>query len=184
MLSLRIRQIRTLILSLAITIFLLSMARADSLFVDVTSSAVVTDGDGSDARLLMNISVPDELMNGDLIFAELRVVLDAVVTDSSVLVVHCDPLMIAWDSNDVAWEDLGDSLTNNVLGQSGTIYASSDVGDQEAYFDITEIIRKWTGGGLSNNGLILYCDPVSIPRFAVNREVGAPFGRVAFTFEP
>jgi len=182
--NVNIRKGRMLVLGSVVAIFLMNIARADSLIVNINSGAIVTDGERSDARLLINISLPDELLNGDLIFAELRIPVIAVIPDSSVLIVHCNPLMITWNPDDIAWEDFGDSLTNDVVGEDGTIYAASDAGEQAAYFDITEIVRAWTGGGLSNNGLILYSDPVSLPRFAVNREDGAPLARVAFTFEP
>jgi hypothetical protein len=164
-----------------IALLLVPQANADTLSVAITNGAYIQNADSSQGRLLLNFDIPTELQDAEFTFAELLVPLTAAIPDSSVLAVECHPLLFSWSSEEVAWEDAGDTLSSEVI-TDGTQYATSSEGSQVAYFDITQIVKSWQDSSLANNGLILYYDPFTLPYFTYTRAVGAPFAIVKFDY--
>jgi hypothetical protein len=159
-----------------------STSFADSLAVSIDIGALTINEDQTDARLLLSIDIPEELTNAELTFAELVIPLRGVIPDSTVLTVYCHPLMVPWNAETVTWEDLGDSLTPEVISEDGTHYATVDQDEQDAYFDITSMVGSWIGGTAENYGLLLFCDTERLPRFVFSRRDDRALGRVEFTY--
>ena len=155
---------------------------ADSLAVDITIGALVLNDSRTDARVLLSFDLPSELSGAELVFAELLIPLTSMIPDSTALAIYCHPLQITWSENDVTWEDLGDSLTSDVISEDGTLYATSEEGSQGAYFDITGVVRAWMDGEMQNNGLLLFCDAERLPRFLFNRVEDLPLAQMKFTY--
>ena len=93
--------------------------------------------------------------------------ISSMIPDSSLLPISCYPFPNAWNAGEVAWNDIEDTLGEALVSEPGSDYATSSVGSQTAYFDITEIVSKWTHGELANNGLILFCPSWTSSRFFV-----------------
>ena len=155
---------------------------ADSLTVDITTGALVINDSRTDARVLLSFDLPSELSGTELVFAELLIPLTSMIPDSTALAIYCHPLQIAWSEDEVTWEDLGDSLTSEVISEDGTLYATSEEGDQGAYFDLTSVVRTWMDGEMQNNGLLLFCDAERLPRFQFNRGRDLPTPQMKFTY--
>jgi hypothetical protein len=163
-------------------LFLAPQIKADTLTVAITDGAFIQNADSTQGRLLLKLDLPTELSAAEIVFAELLVPLTAVIPDSSLLAVECDPLLINWNSATVAWDDLGDSLSGDKVSEQGTRYATSTEGSQETYFNITDITRAWQDSSVANNGLILYYDPANPPYFTYSRGEGAPFATIRFDY--
>ena len=153
---------------------------ADTLTVNIADGAYLQNSGQN--RLLLGFDLPDELSGTEITFAELLVPLTAFIPDSSALAVECRPLLISWIPAEVAWDDLGDFLTSDVMAEQGTQFATATEGAQEAYFDITDIVRSWQDTSVVNNGLILFYQTDNLPYFSCSRDEGAPFGTVRFDF--
>ncbi len=175
---------KVIVFSVLLILSLSNMSLADSLTVDITRGAIVVNNDRTDARLLVSIDLPQELANAEVILAEILFSFVAEIPDSSALTVNCYPLLIAWDPGNIEWEDLGDTLGADVIGENGTIYAISGEGSHESYFDITEMTKAWLDGTIVNNGLIFFCDLDRLPRFRYHRNHREPFAQVRFTYIP
>ena len=161
-----------------------SLAQADSLLVDITRGALVVNNDGTDARLLLKFDLPQELTGMEVVFAELSFPLISVIPDSSALAVNCFPLLVSWDPGNVTWADLGDMPGAEVIGDKGTVYAVSEEGASESYFDVTETVRSWLDETIANNGLLFFSDPDRLPRFQYSRSEGSPFAQVKIIYNP
>lgn len=159
------------IILLAITAGLLPpcLALADSLTVDIATGAYLFNADTSDVRALMQFDLPSELDSAEIVFAELTVPIGCVIPDSSAMALYCQPLLIGWNPIDVAWENLGDSLTDAVIGE-GTLFATSYEGWQTAYFDVTGILRSWQDRTIANNGMLFYYDNSMLPYLTFDYE--------------
>lgn len=155
---------------------------ADSLTVDITTGALVLNDSRTDARVLLSFDLPLELSGAELVFAELLIPLTSVIPDSTALAIYCHPLRIAWSEDEITWEDLGDSLTAEIISEDGTLYATSEEGNQGAYFDITSVVRAWMDGEMQNNGLLLFCDAERLPRFQFNGGEDLPLAQMRFTY--
>ncbi len=153
---------------------------ADTLTVNITESAYLLNDDAAQGRLMLKFDLPDELSGTEITFAELLVPLTAFIPDSSALAVESRPLLISWIPAEVTWDDLWDSLTSDVMAEQGTQFATATAGAQEAYFDITDIVRSWQDTSVVNNGLILFCQTDNLPYFSCSRDEGALFGTVRF----
>lgn len=155
---------------------------ADSLTVDITTGALVMNDSRTDARVLLWFDLPSEISDTEPVFAELLIPLTSVIPDSTALAVYCHPLMIPWNPETISWEDLGDSLTSEVISDEGTLYATSEEGIQGAYFDITSIVKDWVDGRMQNNGLLLFCDAERLSRFQFGGIGNPPLAQVKFTY--
>lgn len=175
---------KSTVICVAVILSLSSLVWADSLTVEITTGSVVVNEGQTDARLLMSFDLPQELIGAKLVFSELQLPILSIIPDSTVLMAYCHPLVITWDPGEISWSDLGDSLTPDIIGEDGTLYATSDEGTQGALFDITEIIRSWAENTIANNGLIFFCDPDKIPRVSFNFEDDAPLARIRFIYNP
>ncbi|HBZ01008.1 MAG TPA: hypothetical protein DEO84_06780 [candidate division Zixibacteria bacterium] len=162
-------------------VLLVPQIQADTLSVAINSGAWIQNPDSTQGRLLLSFDIPTELQGAEVTFAELLVPLTSSIPDSSVLAVECHPLLVSWSSEEVAWEDVGDTLSSEVIND-GTQYATSSEGSQVAYFDITNIIKSWQDSSLANNGLILYYDSATLPYFTYKRGESAPFATVRFDY--
>jgi hypothetical protein len=169
----------TLLLGLVIS-FSAQTVLADSLNVEITAGAYLQDS--GQGRLLLKFDLPSELSGAQVTFAELHVPLTATIPDSSALAVECHPLLVSWVPAEVIWEDLGDSLTGDVVAEQGTQYATASEGAQDAYFDVTDIVRSWQDTSITNNGLILFYQTDTQPYFTYSRDEGEPFGTVRFDY--
>jgi hypothetical protein len=156
-------------------------AKADSLSVEINNGAYLLNADSSQGRLLLKFNMPAELSGTEIAFAELLVPLTVIIPDSSMLAVECSPLLTTWNE-EVAWDDLGDTLSPEVVSESGHRFATSTDGYQEAYFNITDFVRDWQDSTIANNGLILYYDPANLPYFTYERGDSAPFATVKFDY--
>lgn len=155
-----------------------SLSLADSLVVEINSGAYIVNPDTTNARLLLRFDLPQELLNTELIFAELLVPITSVIPDSSALRVFCHPLLVSWNPDDIVWDDLGDSLRSEITSEDGTHYATSDEGNQEGYFDITDMVRAWHEGRIDNNGLILFYNAGDPPYFRFTFDPDSPLAGV------
>jgi len=162
-------------------LLLVPQAQADTLSVAINSGAWIQNPDSTQGRLLLSFDIPTVLQDDEITFAELLVPLTASIPDSSVLAVECHPLLISWNPEEVAWDDLGDSLSSEAMAE-GTQYATSTEGEHQAYFDITGIVKSWQDSSLANNGLILYYDSATLPYFTYKRGESAPFATVRFDY--
>ncbi len=176
---------RSLISLIVVVLWLPSFALGsiDSVDIDITTGAYLLNDDSTDARVLLRFNLPEQLSNADLFFAEFYIPLSSHIPDSSALRVLCLPLAISWNPNNILWDDLGDSLGSNVIPDEGTHYATTDEGNQDAYFDITHIVRAWKEETMTNNGLILFCSSDELPYFRYSRNRDSPFARVRIYFD-
>ena len=157
-------------------------AYADSLAVDINTGVFVLSPDSVQGRLHLQFGLPQELSGATVVFAELRVPVVSVIPDSSALMLQCNPLAISWNPDEVTWDNLGDSLTPEIISEDGTVFATSATGEQEAYFDITNIVRGWQDSSLANNGMLLYCEGGSQPSFQLPQGGNEALARVKFTY--
>jgi hypothetical protein len=159
-----------------------SLAQADSLTVAVNDGAYLLNADSSRGWVLLKLNIPGELTGAEIIFAELRVPLTASIPDSSALAVECRSLLISWDPAEVTWNDLGDSPSGEIIAEHEAQFSTASEGEQEAYFDITEMAKAWQDSSLANNGILLYCNPIQQPYFAYSKSEGAPFAIIKFEY--
>ena len=164
-------------------LLLISNVRADSLTVNITNGAYIQNPRSNQGRLLIKFDLPSRLASEDIEFAELLIPLTAVIPDSSVLAIYCLPLRIPWDPSDVSWEDLGDSLSADIVVEQSSLYSTSTGGFQGAYFNISEIVKSWQDSIFANHGLILYCEQDKLPYFNYTRRDGSPFGNLNLDFK-
>jgi hypothetical protein len=165
-----------------VILFSASFAQADSLSVAISDGAYLLNADSTQGRLLLKFEMPDELSGAEIVFAELLVPLTAAIPDSSALAVQCSPLLISWVPAELAWNDLGDNLSEEIITEPSTQYATATEGVQEAYFDITQIVKAWQDSALENRGLLLSYDATSLPYFTYAGGEGVPFGVVRFEY--
>jgi hypothetical protein len=165
-----------------LTFLYIPQAKADSLSVEINSGAYLLNADSTQGRLLLKFNMPSGLTGAEIAFAELLVPLTVTIPDSSMLAVECHPLLTAWNEGEISWEDLGDTLSPEVVSEKGHRFATSTEGNQEAYFNITDFIRDWQDSTVVNNGLILYYDPSNLPYFTYKRGEGAPFATVRIDY--
>jgi hypothetical protein len=167
---------------IALAALMLSVvAHADSLVVDITAGAVLINADNGNARSLLRFDLPSELNSAEIVFAELTLPVESIIPDSSALAIYCHPLLVDWNADEVAWADLGDSLTAEFISEEGTLFATASEGNQTAYFDITGIVRLWQGGSLANNGLVLFYDN-TMPPYSIFQSDGAAWGQVKIVY--
>ena len=158
------------------------LALADSLEVNIQSGAYLIGDSLNASRLLLKFDLPEELTGAQIIFAELRLPVTSVIPDSSALAVYCNPLLISWDPNEVVWGDLGELPDTEIISNNGTLYATSDIGEQEAYFDITPMTWGWQEDNTTNKGLVFFTLADELPYFQYAHEDGQPWGKVKFTY--
>jgi hypothetical protein len=169
---------------LALTLLLSAgLAMADTLDVAVARVAIVYNADSSDARLLLQIALPEALDSATIRFAELRVPITSVIPDSSALTIYCRPLLIGREPGNIVWGDLGDSPDTSVVSRKGTHFGTAVIGPQTAYFDITRILTRWREGRMADRGLLLYANPRQLARFTCGRHGDEPFATVHIDYE-
>jgi hypothetical protein len=169
-----------LIVALA-TLMLSVLAHADSLVVDITAGAILSNPDSDNSRALLRFDLPQGLDSAEIVFAELTLPVESIIPDSSALAIYCHPLLVDWNADEVTWADLGESLTAEVISEEGTLFATASEGNQTAYFDITGIVRLWQEGSLVNSGLALFYDN-TMPPYPVFQSDGAAWGQVRIVY--
>lgn len=178
-------KIRKAILPLTVVIIALpssAFASIDSVSVKINTGAYIFNDDSTETRILLRFDLPKQISEAEIIFAELVIPITGYFPDASALRVQMHPLLITWDWN-VSWDDMGDSLSDEISLDDGTLYTSSDKGYQKAYFDITRMVSAWKAGSITNNGLILFCSSEDLPYFKYIRDDNAPFGRVTIHYD-
>lgn len=177
--------IRSLISLIVVVLWLPSCALGsiDSVDINITTGAYLLNDDSTDARVLLRFKLPEQLSNADLFFAEFYIPLSGYIPDSSALRVLCLPLAVSWNPNNISWDDLGHSLGSKVIAGAGTHYATTNEGNQDAYFDITHIVRAWKEKTIANNGLILFCSADELPYFKYSCNRDSPFARARIYFD-
>jgi len=156
-----------------LSILCVNISSADSLVVYINSAAITANDDLTGMRLIMQFDLPEELTDKELIFAEMTIPIISQITDSSALELFCNPLLIGLELNEVEFEDVDDSSLVDIASQGGTVFATPAVGNQTAYFDITNIVRAWADSSLADNGLIFYVTENSIPTFGLDNDAEA-----------
>lgn len=180
-----IQQIKKIRLSLAVIVLLLpasSVASFDSVYVEINTGAYIFDGSSNVGRVLLSFNLPDQLSNAEIFYAELVVPITSYIPDSSALMVLLHPLLISWDQN-VSWNDIGDSMTNEIISGEGSHYATSEEGSQNAYFDITRIVTAWKERRITNNGAILFCPSDEPSYFRYIRNGNVPFAGATIYYD-
>lgn len=180
-----IKEIRKMTVPLVIAVLFLpslSLASFDSVLVEIDVGAYILNGDSTEGRVLLRFDLPDGLSNAELFFAELVVPITSYIPDSSALRILMHPLLISWDRN-VSWNDIGDTMNDEIIAEDGTHYAATEEGNQEAHFNITRFVTAWTEESISNNGVILFYSSDEAPYFRYNRSNDAPFARVKVYYD-
>lgn len=161
-----------------------NFAWADSLDIEITTGAFLINPLGSDGVLLLKFDMPPNLADSQIVFAELDVPITPVIPDSSLLMLHCNQLAIQWDPSTITWADLGDTIGSGVIVGDGSIFASSTTETQQAYIDITELMKSWARGDVANNGVVLFRSIENPSYFGFDLNGDSSYANVKLTYLP
>jgi hypothetical protein len=144
----------TLIVVIMAISIMAAIVCADEITIPVTEYSILSDTI-SNPRLIVKFALPASMADTSLVFAELSFGITPSYDLDSILQFDCIRITADWSPNDVGWNTPwaipgGDYDTL----MTPTMFATTEVGAQTAYFDITEIVRDWLGNVSPNHGLI------------------------------
>jgi len=147
---------------------------AEEIQVPITSHALITNGLGQ-SRILVNISLPPQVNDSNLVFAELLIPITPQMTADSILRIDCYPVTSAWNPQNVAWSGPwqragGDYDTT----ASPILFATTNAASDKAYFDLTRVIKSWLGNIRQNHGLIFMIPNNISSRFGLRAAPNLP----------
>jgi hypothetical protein len=145
---------KTMIVTLIALLALSVCVLAEEITFPVTEYSVISDSIDN-PRLVAKFALPQEITDTTLVFAEIRFGITPQYSTDSILQLECIRISTEWSPNNVGWS----SPWTNLGGDFDTLmtpamFATTEVGTQTAYFDITEIVRDWLKNTTPNHGLI------------------------------
>jgi hypothetical protein len=170
---------KTMIVTLIALLALSVCVLAEEITIPVTEYSIISDSIDN-PRLVTKFTVPQEITDTTLVFAEIRFSITPQFSTDSILQFYCIRLSTEWTPNNVSWS----SPWTNPGGDYDTLmtpamFATTEVGIQTAYFDITEIVRDWLRGNATNNGLIFKLQDGHTSGFALDRLPELPNNAIA-----
>jgi hypothetical protein len=173
------RKLTAILIVVAIVILSAVCAWAEEITLPVTEYSTLAST-GSSPRLVMQFSMPANLSDTTLIFAELSFGITPEYDVDSILQFECSRVVTTWETGNADWN----TPWTNPGGDYDTtmapaIFATSDIGAQSAYFDITEIVKGWLRDSISNRGLIFIVPDRILSRFIIGSLPGLPENAIA-----
>jgi hypothetical protein len=154
-------------------------ALAEEITFPVTEYSVISDSN-SNQRLVVQFALPQDISDTTLVFAEISFAITPEYSIDSILQFDCIRLSTEWNPNKVGWS----SPWTNPGGDYDTLmtpamFATTQVGAQTAYFDITEIVRDWLRETAPNYGLIFMVQDGISSGFSIDQLQGLPNNAIA-----
>jgi hypothetical protein len=165
----------TIMLAIMASVGLINLdAIAGEITLPITGHALISNGSGP-ARILINVPLPQEVNDSNLVFAELTFPITPQLACDSILRIDCYPVTSAWTPQNVGWS----SPWQNAGGDYDTsaapiLFAASESSTQQAYFDLTRVIISWLRNTRQNHGLIFMIPTQNLSRFALRTAPNLP----------
>jgi len=151
-------------------------AWGEEVTLPVTAYSVISSD--SENRLLVNIPIPDNAADSNLLFAEFSIRIIPELTGDSILTINCHAVSTTWEPDNVGWEFPWQNPGGDFEADEGTFYSTVSPSDSAANFDITELLRAWLIGDRANYGLIFIVPERSVSDYQIDSPPDLPGGAI------
>ncbi len=151
--------IKSYVCMVVLVLIIASNAIAGKTVVNPAKIAGISDPQVSeDTRLLLFFELPSEVMNPKEIVDFALLKCKAEVSGSFAGQIEIFPVTTQWaDRSDISWNDPWEVSGGDYSSEymTSNFLLKSSVGEKGISIDVTEIVRDWQSGNMSNRGVIL-----------------------------
>lgn len=143
----------------------------------VKTAEISDPAERGDIRLLLFFELPSEVLNSNAIVDFALLKCEAEISGSFAGQIEIFPVTTSWhDRSDVSWNDPWENSGGDYSEEylTSNFMLKSDIGKRGISIDVTEMVRDWQSGKISNKGIIIKvaCDGLAEDRIAYQVDQG------------